>query len=273
MDAPSYLKSYGWKDGEALREGGLRKPILVKHKKDTKGLGNGTNDSDMWWERLFDGQLKNLQVNHGHDGDITFNQNNKQAEAEARKAQLPLYRMFVKGQGLAGTVGKLTSEIESNVVSRATDIEVSAKKSSGTKMQFTSQIVDTSSKRREEKILKKQKKKEKKEKKDKKEKKKKIKEAKVEKKQSKRDKASKVIGEETNDEPEEKSPREKSPREKSPKEKSPKDKARKDKALKVKPLEANSSTIMDSQDSKTVKKRSKSRETENATELRKRLKK
>lgn len=105
MDAPGYLKSYGWKDGEALRLGGLRKPILVKHKKDTKGLGNGYNDADMWWERLFDGQLKSIETSQSSNGEISVKHDIQKAESDARKALLPLYRMFVKGKGLAGTVG------------------------------------------------------------------------------------------------------------------------------------------------------------------------
>ena len=37
MDSKGYLQSYGWIEGEALRDGGLKRPILVKHKKDKKG--------------------------------------------------------------------------------------------------------------------------------------------------------------------------------------------------------------------------------------------
>lgn len=106
MDAKIYLQSYGWKEGEALKQGGLRKPILVKHKKDTKGLGHDTNDAEAWWERLFDGQLKNLEVKNGSAGAVSFEQNSETVVKDVRKATSPLYRMFVKGQGLAGTVGK-----------------------------------------------------------------------------------------------------------------------------------------------------------------------
>lgn len=106
MDAKIYLQSYGWKEGEALKQGGLRKPILVKHKKDTKGLGHDTNDAEAWWERLFDGQLKNLEVKNGSAGAVSFEQNSETVVKDVRKANSPLYRMFVKGQGLAGTVGK-----------------------------------------------------------------------------------------------------------------------------------------------------------------------
>ncbi|CUM45480.1 uncharacterized protein AC631_05260 [Debaryomyces fabryi] len=106
MDAKIYLQSYGWKEGEALKQGGLKKPILVKHKKDTKGLGHDSNDAEAWWERLFDGQLKNLEVKNGSAGSVSFEQNSESVVKDVRKANSPLYRMFVKGTGLAGTVGK-----------------------------------------------------------------------------------------------------------------------------------------------------------------------
>lgn len=106
MDAKIYLQSYGWKEGEALKQGGLKKPILVKHKKDTKGLGHDSNDAEAWWERLFDGQLKNLEVKNGSSGAVSFEQNSESVVKDVRKANSPLYRMFVKGTGLAGTVGK-----------------------------------------------------------------------------------------------------------------------------------------------------------------------
>lgn len=115
MDAKIYLQSYGWQEGEALKHGGLKKPILVKHKKDTKGLGHDTNDADMWWERLFDGQLKNLEVSSGSGG-VSFEQNQEKVRVEVARASSPLYRMFIKGAGLAGTVGTTRyTEVEDKV--------------------------------------------------------------------------------------------------------------------------------------------------------------
>ncbi|KAK6465232.1 hypothetical protein DFJ63DRAFT_316462 [Scheffersomyces coipomensis] len=106
MNANQYLKSFGWKEGEALQEGGLKKPLLVKHKKDTKGLGHDANDADVWWEKLFDGQLKSLEINNGSSGEVSFKQNSSQVISHMRKETSVLYRMFVKGEGLQGTVGK-----------------------------------------------------------------------------------------------------------------------------------------------------------------------
>ncbi|EMG49024.1 hypothetical protein G210_0304 [Candida maltosa Xu316] len=122
MNASVYLQSFGWKEGEALQKGGLKKPILVKHKKDTKGLGHDSNDSDMWWEKLFDGQLKNLEVNNdSKNGNVTFETNNDEVVNTFQKSISPLYKMFVKGEGLAGTVGKTdhTKEKHREISSKA----------------------------------------------------------------------------------------------------------------------------------------------------------
>jgi nucleolar protein TMA23 len=109
LDSSGYLKSYNWKEGEALQKGGIRKPILVKHKKDKKGIGHQVNGSaDAWWERLFDGQLKGLDVTHG-DGDsgVTFKQEKVVVASAVPVHESPLYRMFVRGETLKGTTGKV----------------------------------------------------------------------------------------------------------------------------------------------------------------------
>ncbi|QHS75539.1 Tma23p [Saccharomyces paradoxus] len=118
MDSKEYLISYGWKEGEAFKEGGLKRPILVKHKRDKKGLGNapGGNDGEAWWERLFDGHLKNLDVStDSNNGSIKFTQNEAVVSAVS-KSSSPLYRWFVKGEGLKGTIANLGKKEETNFV-------------------------------------------------------------------------------------------------------------------------------------------------------------
>lgn len=117
MNANLYLQSFGWKEGEALLNGGLKKPILVKHKKDTKGLGHGGNDADMWWEKLFDSQLTNLAVDNSN-GLVSFIQNKQNVLQDARRSQSSLYKLFVKGAGLEGTVGKTNLEVSSTGAAR-----------------------------------------------------------------------------------------------------------------------------------------------------------
>ncbi|VEU20484.1 DEKNAAC101340 [Brettanomyces naardenensis] len=117
MNSREYLTRYGWKEGEALKEGGLKRPLLVKHKYDLKGVGQEMNDGEAWWERLFDGQLKALDVsdtNGSIDNSSTegimpsmFNPNADSVVASGvDKSESPLYRMFVLGEVLEGTIGK-----------------------------------------------------------------------------------------------------------------------------------------------------------------------
>ncbi|QPG77271.1 hypothetical protein FOA43_004679 [Brettanomyces nanus] len=117
MDSKQYLRRYGWKEGEALQQGGLQKPLLVKHKYDLKGVGQDSKDGEVWWERLFDGQLKALDVSNvnGKIGQecirgimpTMFNSNAGNVVASGmEKSESPLYRMFVLGEVLEGTMEK-----------------------------------------------------------------------------------------------------------------------------------------------------------------------
>ncbi|KAL2706837.1 Protein TMA23 [Kluyveromyces marxianus] len=149
MDSKGYLKSYGWEEGEALRHGGLKKPILVKHKKDKKGLGcaPGNDDSEAWWERLFDGQLRGLDVQTGSNG-ISFKQSEVIASSVS-KSESPLYKWFVRGEVLKGTIEiKLPNEDKLSVVK-------------------VTELAEEDTKKKEKKEKKKEKKEKKKEKSDK----------------------------------------------------------------------------------------------------------
>lgn len=198
MDSKEYLKSYGWKEGEALKKGGLRKPILVKHKKDKKGLGcaPGQDDSEAWWERLFDGHLKGLDVKlDAKEGGIKFEQKKVVASAVS-KASSPLYKSFVRGEGLKGTIDKsliineehiVISEVATGSKKRrmaqdeCIDIDREGKKLKGSKEK-------RGKKDKKDKKNKKDKKGERKEKKDKRDKKR----EKKDKKREKKDKKSKT---------------------------------------------------------------------------------
>ncbi len=126
MNSHGYLTSYGWIPGEALKHGGLKKPILVTHKKDKKGLGHEVINNDVWWERVFDGQLKGLDIsiddeedakNKGTESGITFKQSTVVPSA-IKKNESPLYRRFVKGEGLQGTLSNIeeSKKINNDVV-------------------------------------------------------------------------------------------------------------------------------------------------------------
>lgn len=114
MDSRGYLQSYGWKEGEAFKSGGLRKPILLKHKKDTKGLGHDADQAEAWWERVFDGQLKSLDVSLSGSNEVNFKQNEIKVTGISKSAS-PLYRMFVQGEGLQGTIGSKSSTFQKSI--------------------------------------------------------------------------------------------------------------------------------------------------------------
>lgn len=105
MDGAVYLMNYGWTQGEALKMGGLKKPILVKHKKDQKGLGHNADQQEAWWERVFDGQLKGLDVNtgSGSSSSVSFTQREVKVSAISKNVS-PLYRMFRYGGILEGSL-------------------------------------------------------------------------------------------------------------------------------------------------------------------------
>ncbi|KAF5097206.1 hypothetical protein D0Z00_002483 [Geotrichum galactomycetum] len=95
--------NYGWTEGEALRMGGLKKPILVKHKKDSKGLGHNADQQEAWWERVFDGQLKSLEVGGSSSDGISFVQKEIKVSGISKNVS-PLYRMFRYGGILEGSL-------------------------------------------------------------------------------------------------------------------------------------------------------------------------
>src|SRR5436309_3380311 len=119
MDTARYLKSQGWLGvGHALSAGkGLSKPILVSQKLDVLGLGKRKhNQADQWWARAFDNSLQGLQVQQGDIGadgtnGVTVTQTEKDGLLESLAAgNGALYSMFVKGEGLAGTIGEEVAE-------------------------------------------------------------------------------------------------------------------------------------------------------------------
>ncbi|KAK9384073.1 uncharacterized protein V2V93DRAFT_356584 [Kockiozyma suomiensis] len=98
MNSTEYLTSYGWTPGTGFKKDSLARPILVHHKKDTKGLGNKSLEHESWWERVFDGRLQELDV-------YSKKKEEEIAVASVRGArESPLYRMFVKGEGLEGSI-------------------------------------------------------------------------------------------------------------------------------------------------------------------------
>jgi nucleolar protein TMA23 len=66
MDARAHLKGLGWRgEGHSLdtQDRGLKKPLLISHRRDGQGLGSKTQkekQADQWWLNAFDNALKEL---------------------------------------------------------------------------------------------------------------------------------------------------------------------------------------------------------------------
>ncbi|KGY14858.1 hypothetical protein PABG_12249 [Paracoccidioides brasiliensis Pb03] len=115
MDARAYLFSQGWQGpGNPLnptrRPGphgglGLTKPILVARKKNTHGLGKKTTHdyTNQWWLRGFEAALKGV----GDDGSATPSSDGSGFGASGTSE---LYRFFVKGEGLEGTINRIVGK-------------------------------------------------------------------------------------------------------------------------------------------------------------------
>lgn len=120
MDAQAYLMRHGWSGpGNPLnanqRPGphgglGLTKPILVARKQNNHGVGKKTTKdaTNQWWLRGFEDALN------------AFEDENPAGSTESGNALTSeLYRFFVRGQGLAGTLGPKIVETSDKSTSKA----------------------------------------------------------------------------------------------------------------------------------------------------------
>lgn len=118
MDTTAYLHAQGWQGaGHALHGRGLSKPLLVSQKQNVLGVGKKRHDAhaDQWWARAFDGCLKGLEVSRLEDETGT-GQVGMSVRVEGERGALDaleggskrakgLYGLFVRGEGLSGTLG------------------------------------------------------------------------------------------------------------------------------------------------------------------------
>lgn len=108
MDTQAYLMRHGWSGpGNPLnpnqRPGphgglGLTKPILVARKQNNHGVGKKTtkDPTNQWWLRGFEDALKGV----GDESPAAVSAKNNNALTSE------LYRFFVRGEGLAGTLDR-----------------------------------------------------------------------------------------------------------------------------------------------------------------------
>ncbi|KAK2743787.1 hypothetical protein FQN57_004724 [Myotisia sp. PD_48] len=150
MDTKAYLMSQGWSGpGNPLnpsrRPGshaglGLTKPILVARKRNMHGIGKKTthDHTNQWWLRGFEAALRGI----GTDGTATPTSSNDECTPFAATSEL--HRFFVRGQGLAGTIGRREEggliQIQSAVVVSRTETDlVSSRKEQKRKREDESQ--------------------------------------------------------------------------------------------------------------------------------------
>ncbi|EGD91176.1 hypothetical protein H112_00974 [Trichophyton rubrum D6] len=108
MDPQAYLMNQGWSGpGNPLNPSrrlgahgglGLTKPILVARKKNTHGIGKKTthDHTNQWWLHGFEAALRSI----GTDGNATPGSGGSTPETPKSE----LYKFFVRGPGLAGTI-------------------------------------------------------------------------------------------------------------------------------------------------------------------------
>jgi len=101
MDVEKFLVNQGWKKGQGLRPGAIKTALLVKHRKDNKGLGFNPQASEGWWERMFNGHLQSLGVSESGPVEFSFD------EEKRRRETSPLYAAFHSGGLLNGTEKKI----------------------------------------------------------------------------------------------------------------------------------------------------------------------
>ncbi|WBW73323.1 ribosome biogenesis protein Tma23 [Schizosaccharomyces osmophilus] len=106
FSSKQYLNSFGWQEGNALKEGGLLKPVLTSRKYDTRGLGTKHDYADQWWDNVFSSQLNSIQVNTGK-GNVeleTQGASTKLAMAKYHSKYSALSTVFRYAGCLSGTI-------------------------------------------------------------------------------------------------------------------------------------------------------------------------
>ncbi|PWW75047.1 hypothetical protein C7212DRAFT_282278 [Tuber magnatum] len=86
-----------WTNGR----GHNQKPILYSQKLNNYGIGKKQHSSDLWWEKAFDNQLKNLDVASA-GGEVTVTQIAKNVTPIGLERIARFYIRFVRGGVLHG---------------------------------------------------------------------------------------------------------------------------------------------------------------------------
>ncbi|PLN80657.1 hypothetical protein BDW42DRAFT_194323 [Aspergillus taichungensis] len=126
MNAEAYLRHHGWSGpGTPLnpnrRPGGpngglgLTKPILVARRTGNQGVGKKTtkDHTNQWWLRGFEDALKGV----GGPANLTGS-----SVRPGNALTSELYRFFVRGETVAGTLGDKTGELKVEVKEKAGEV-------------------------------------------------------------------------------------------------------------------------------------------------------
>lgn len=114
MNASALLQSQGWRgEGHTLHATndsiGLKNRLLVSRKANTSGLGASQYANDQWWLSALDEQLSGLTTKNGK---ITGTaKDGKLDRLKDGAGQSELYKFFISGGLLQGTVDKLPAEM------------------------------------------------------------------------------------------------------------------------------------------------------------------
>jgi nucleolar protein TMA23 len=128
MNARAYLQSQGWRgEGHTLHPTndsvGIKKRISVSRKNqyETKGLGSTQYVQEQWWLNSLQEQLSGLEKTaNGGVAKKKVKKDTKKSEADGKSQ---LYRMFVRGGMLEGSVGLVTDEDDTSSAEDENKIE------------------------------------------------------------------------------------------------------------------------------------------------------
>lgn len=101
--AQTQLLKYGWTEGKGLgkNENGLTEAIKPTLKFDKTGIGYNENDSEQWWETLYDNAVKNIKVDM-HDNKVCLSTINDSKTMDgwnivpSKKSKMKQYENFLK---------------------------------------------------------------------------------------------------------------------------------------------------------------------------------
>jgi nucleolar protein TMA23 len=124
MDAHALLTSQGWRGyGHSLHptsdNTGLTRPLMVSSKPNNHGVGKKHHTSDMWWLNAFDASLKGLDTST--EGKVVQTVTSGGLDMVKKGGARfvgngGLYSVFVKGEGLEGTILRNTVSTPGEIV-------------------------------------------------------------------------------------------------------------------------------------------------------------